>query len=824
MKVRALTHSSAALACLLALLACEVPKGPEGVKPGQESPETKRLTEQQPECAKLCSHALDCVMGQDAELEAVRGTQAYQEGWTDCVYECQHTLDDAQRACWTEAACDSLPSAQGLAKQTCPGMSAKSEPVTSPEPEPKEEPVTEPTAVAEPVAAASTPDPAAQLLASAEPQPFSALAMWAMQRISESTLSPDGKWVAFTLRKTDFEANKGVFDLWLVGVDGQGLKQFTKDPARDTTPQWSADGKSIYFLSNRSGSSQIWKQAVEGGEAEQVSQLPLDVSDLKPSPDGNYLAFSAEVFPGTSIEETAARLEEEKKKKTTGKAYDRIFVRHWDTWKDGRRKHLFVLSLADGAVVDVLKDMDVDAPSKPFGGSEEFEFTPDGKGIVFSARDAGPEEPWSTNFDLYLAPLDGSAAPKILTADNPAWDTQPRFSPDGSTLAWLAMSRAGYEADRFRIMVRAWPDGEARELAPSWDRSPHTLEWAADGQSLVVEAQNLGHSSLFRIALADGAVSTLVAEGSVSAFSVGATQIVYGLNHLRSPVELYAIDLAGGEPKTITEINKPLLEKLKMGEPEQFTFQGANNDTVYAWVVKPIDFDPNKKYPVAYLIHGGPQGSFGNDFHYRWNPQAYAGAGYAAVMVDFHGSTGYGQAFTDSIQGDWGGKPFEDLQKGLAAAIERYPWMDGERVAALGASYGGYMINWIAGNWPDRFRALVVHDGNLDERAAYFNTEELWFPEWDHMGTPWTNPEGYEKHNPVHHISKWKTPMLVIHGGQDFRVVETQGIGTFNAAQRMGVPSRFLYFPDENHWVLSPANGLLWHQEVLAWLDRWTKP
>jgi len=244
---------------------------------------------------------------------------------------------------------------------------------------------------------------------------------------------------------------------------------------------------------------------------------------------------------------------------------------------------------------------------------------------------------------------------------------------------------------------------------------------------------------------------------------------------------------------------------------------------VYGWIVKPADFDPAKKYPVAFLIHGGPQDSWANDFHYRWNPQTYAGHGYAAVMVDFHGSTGYGQAFTDAINGDWGGKPFEDLKKGLDAALAKYPWMDGERVAALGASYGGYMINWIAGNWPDRFKCLVVHDGNLDERFAYFATEELWFPEWEHGGTPWDNPQGYDEHNPVDFVKNWKTPTLVIHGGKDYRVVDTGGFASFTALQRMGIPSRFLYFPDENHWVLEPANSILWHDTVLDWLDLWTR-
>jgi dipeptidyl aminopeptidase/acylaminoacyl peptidase len=295
------------------------------------------------------------------------------------------------------------------------------------------------------------------------------------------------------------------------------------------------------------------------------------------------------------------------------------------------------------------------------------------------------------------------------------------------------------------------------------------------------------------------------------------------MDHLRSPVELYSVLPDGSDVRRITKINDEKLAAARMGEPEQFTFKGWNGETVHAYIVKPADFEEGKEYPVAFLIHGGPQGSFGNDFHYRWNPQAYAGAGYAVVMVDFHGSTGYGQAFTDSINQDWGGKPLEDLQKGLAAALQRYPWMDGERVGAAGASFGGYMINWIAGNWPDRFRCLVNHDGNLDERIAYYDTEELWFPEWDHGGTPWENPEGYEKHNPINFVANWKTPMLVIHGALDYRVVDTQGISTFTALQRRGIPSKLLYFPDENHFVLQPHNSILWHETVIGWLDRWVK-
>jgi dipeptidyl aminopeptidase/acylaminoacyl peptidase len=385
------------------------------------------------------------------------------------------------------------------------------------------------------------------------------------------------------------------------------------------------------------------------------------------------------------------------------------------------------------------------------------------------------------------------------------------------------MARPGYEADRFRIVLRGWPEGRARVLTEAWDRSPDGIAWTADGTTLLADAQNLGHKSLFAIDARTGAVRTLVGEGTVTSPVPAGSRVVYALDHLRAPAELHVIGLDRSGSRRVTALNDALVAAARMGEPEQFTFAGWNGETVHAWIVKPVDFDPARRYPVAFLIHGGPQGSFGNQFHYRWNPQAYAGRGYAAVMVDFHGSTGYGQGFTDSIRGDWGGKPLEDLQKGLAAALARYPWLDGERVAALGASYGGYMVNWIAGNWPDRFRCLVTHDGNLDERMAYFDTEELWFPEWDHGGTPWDAPAGYARHNPIEHVARWRTPTLVIHGALDYRVVDTQGLSTFTVLQRRGIPSQLLYFPDENHWVLKPHNSILWHDTVLAWLDRWTK-
>ncbi|RKG99525.1 S9 family peptidase [Corallococcus sp. CA053C] len=657
------------------------------------------------------------------------------------------------------------------------------------------------------------------------PRPFNQQDLVTMRRVSGPRVSPDGRQVAFVLRSTDLEANRGRTDLWLVNLDGTNLRQLTAHADNDAEPVWAPDGKSLFFLSSRGGSSQVWRLPVDGGEPQPVTQLPLDVGSFALSRDGQQLAVSMEVFPDCgSLTCNTQRTADAQKKKNTGRAYDQLFFRHWDSWKDGTRSHLFVVPVTGGTPVDVMKGMDADAPSKPFGGAEEFTFTPDGKGLVFSARDAGRAEAWSTDLDLFLSPIDGKTKPRKLTEKNRATDTSPVFSPDGKTLAYAAMSRPGYEADRFRVILRAWPGGQERVLAEDWDHSAGSLAWSPDGTALLTTAGDVGQNPVFALDVATGKARRLTQAGNAEGAQPAADgQLVFAMDDLDSPADLWAAKADGTGARQLTQMNKEALAGLKFGAFEQFEFKGWNNETVRAFVVKPVDFDPKRQYPLAFLIHGGPQGSFGNHFHYRWNPQVYAGRGYVSVMVDFHGSTGYGQAFTDAIRGDWGGKPLVDLQKGLEAALQRYPFIHKQKRCALGGSYGGYMVNWIAGNWPDGFQCLVNHDGNLDERMAYFDTEEIWFPEWDHEGTPWENPQSYAKHNPVDHVAKWKTPMLVIHGGKDYRVVDTQGMSTFTVLQRRGIPSRFVYFPDENHWVLKPQNSLQWHDEVLGWLDRWTR-
>jgi dipeptidyl aminopeptidase/acylaminoacyl peptidase len=660
----------------------------------------------------------------------------------------------------------------------------------------------------------------------ADTHPFSVQDMIAMDRISDPRVSPDGQSVAFTLRVTDLAANKGRRDLWIAPVSGAPARRLTAHEADDTQGRWAPDGKSLFFVSSRTGSSQVFRLSLEGGDAQPVTSVPQDVDALEVAPGGKHLVFALPVFPGKSPAETAAALAERAARKASGRLYDHLFVRHWDTWSDGTRNHLFSFELATGKLVDLMPQMDADSPSKPDGGSEEYSVSPDGRSVVFAARDVGREEAWSTNLDLFVAPIDGSAAPKKLTT-NPATDTQPRFSPDGKTLAYLAMSRAGFEADRLRIVLRSWPAGAERSIdlkadaSETGDRSPREIVWSPDGKELFASADNLGNHALFAVDVASGAARIVVADGTIeSPQPVSGGRVLYGRNTLLGPTELYVSDRLGKTTSRVTSLNDAKVAAARFGKPEAFSFAGAGGITVHGWFVFPVDFDAAKKYPVAFLIHGGPQGSFGNDFHYRWNPQAYAGAGYAAVMVDFTGSTGYGQAFTDRIRNDWGGAPYEDLMKGLDFALGKYPFLDKDRVCALGASYGGYMINWIEGK-TDRFKCLVSHDGNLDEQSAYYMTEELWFDEWEHGGPAYENPEGFTKHSPMSLVKNWKTPMLVVHSEKDYRVVFTQGLGTFTALQRKGIPSKLLVFPDENHWVLKPQNSVLWHETVLAWLAQW---
>lgn len=662
-----------------------------------------------------------------------------------------------------------------------------------------------------------------------KPHVFTAKDMASLDRLSDPRVSPDGRHVLYSVRTLDYPANKAAMSLWVADLKTKMAPRRLKiSDGGASSGRWSADGKAIYFSSSRAGGTeQVFRTDVMGETATQVTKAPFDVQAFRVAPDGKTIVVGQAVFPDCAdLSCTEARLAAKGATKATGVVYDKLFVRHWDTWADGTQNHLFAWTLgpdgvATGQAIDLMKGFDGDAPTKPYGGDDDFTISPDGKTLTFSAKVAGKDEAWTTNYDVWSVALDGSDKPRNLTEANKAWDAAPVYSTDGKFAAYRAMKRPGFEADRFGIIVRDLANGQARELAPTWDRSADSIAWSRDGKTIYATALDVGQGKLFAIDVKTGKVTALTGEGHVGAFDVGPTGIVYASDSLKSPSELY-MTLPKGGPVKVASVSSEALKDVAWGEPEQFNFKGWNDETVHGFVLKPANYDASKKYPVAFLIHGGPQGSFSNSWSYRWNPQVYANAGYAVVMVDFHGSTGYGQAFTDAISQHWGDRPLEDLQKGWAAALSKYSFLDADRACALGASYGGYMVNWIAGNWNAPWKCLVNHDGVFDTRAMGYATEELWFTEWENGGTPWQPNTTYETFNPANHVDKWVKPQLVVQGQLDYRIPVEQGLATFSALQRKGVPSKLLYFPNENHWVLKAQNSVPWHKEVLDWLDQWT--
>ncbi|MBB3277643.1 MULTISPECIES: S9 family peptidase [unclassified Pseudoxanthomonas] len=653
----------------------------------------------------------------------------------------------------------------------------------------------------------------------------------ALDRVSSPTLSPDGRAVVFAKRQIDKELTKAGSALYVRNLLTRDLappKRLTPEGWNVNSPSFSADGQTVYFLSGKSGSQQLYAIPTSGGEPRQLTGFALDVGSYKISPDGSRIAFSADTFADCKADFACTRkkLEATSAKKNTGVLFENMFVRHWDTWADGRRSRLFVAALpAAGAqpvasATSLTDSLDGDVPSKPFGGADEYTWAPDGKSLVASLRVQSKGEPWSTNFDLYRLSADGQGTPANLTAANPAWDTGPAFSADGKTLYYRAMKRPGFEADRFALMAMDAAGGAAREIAADWDRSADGITLSADGKRIYTTAQDMGEHPLFVVDIASGKAEKVIGNGSISAFEIAGDTLAFTRNSLKSGDQLFTTSLAGAPERAITPSAQDMLKDVSFGDFEQFSFKGWNDETVHGYVVKPHNYQEGKKYPVAFLIHGGPQGSFGNGWSYRWNPQTYAGQGYAVVMIDFHGSTGYGQAFTDAISQHWGDRPLEDLQKGWAAAQQKYSFLDGNKACALGASYGGFMVNWIAGNWNQPWKCLVNHDGVFDQRMMGYSTEELWFTEWEQGGTPYAVPANYEKFNPVNHVKDWKVPMLVVHGQLDYRIPVEQGLAAFTALQRQGIKSQFLYFPDENHWVLKPQNSVQWHDTVNAWLKQ----
>lgn len=664
------------------------------------------------------------------------------------------------------------------------------------------------------------------LASPAAARPMTETDLVTMKRLASPSASPDGQMVVYQLQETDLSVNKRRSDLWLLRIDGKegGPRKIGSNPGyNEHSPAFSADGQSIYFLSNESGSDQLWRYDLGSQTRVQISNFKTDVAGFKLSPDGKRVAVWGDIARDCADFGCDADGDRSKPGPGTGRVYDELFVRHWDAWETpGNYSRVFAFDIAADGKLSGGKAMDSgitgDSPSKPMGGGEEVAWSADSQSVYFALRIADRNEALSTNLDIYRTPATGGTATN-LTDGNDATDTLPAPSPDGKWLAWAAMARPGYEADRQVVMLKDLASGEVRALTANWDRSVSALGWAKDSKSLLAVAQDGLENPLFRIDL-KGRVARLTERGTIADFAaLPKGGVIYAINSIAGPNDLVVMD-GKGQPRRLTNVNVEAQKELDPVQYSQFSFKGAGGALVQGQIVKPMA--TNGKLPVLLLVHGGPQGSFNNSWSSRWNPAVMASQGYAAVTIDFHGSTGYGQAFTDSINKDWGGKPLEDLKLGMAALAGIDPQLDTANACALGGSYGGYMMNWIAGNWPDGFKCLVNHAGIFDLRAMAFETEELWFDEWDHGGPWWLRGEP-EKWNPVNHVSKWKTPMLVIHGEKDFRIAYSQGLATFTALQRQGVDSRLLIFPDENHWILKPQNSIQWHRTVFDWVGRYLK-
>lgn len=646
----------------------------------------------------------------------------------------------------------------------------------------------------------------------------------AVKSVGDPQVSPDGSLVVYVVSEIDRETGKSNSSLWLVPVSGGTPRRLTTAPGVNNHPRWRPDGKAIAFVSNRGGSSQIWLLPLDGGEARQVTKLPVDVSGPIWSPQGDRLAFTAEVYPGNSMEETAKKDKEKETSKSKVRIYDRLMIRHWSAWDEGKRSHLFVCEATTGAARDLTPGLDVNTPPAPFGGSSDYAWSADGKELAFTAEPTR-DPAWSTNTDIWTVSSIGGELTN-LTVGNKGADAQPSYSPNGKLIAFVSQARAGFEADVWILTVMNRENGRMVKLGARLDRPVVGYQWADDGETLLAEIDDEGGHSFVTLSVsgANDDVKRLIKGPLVSALSApaGAGSLVFSRSDASRPAEIYRSDRDGAKLTRLTDHNDALLAPLSLNKAESFTFPGADGDPVSGWLIKPPGFDPKRKYPVLFLIHGGPQGAWHDEWHGRWNYQMFASPGYAIVAVNPRGSTGYGQRFTDQISQDWTGRVYEDLMKGLDHALKTYSFLDADRMAAAGGSYGGFMVNWIAGH-TDRFKALISHAGVFDLTSKYGTTEELWFPEWEFGGTPWEQPERYRTQSPSAHVDHFKTPTLVIHGALDFRVPDAQGLGMFTALQRKGVPSRYVFFPDEGHWILKPDNRIVWWREMHAWLDTYLK-
>lgn len=644
-----------------------------------------------------------------------------------------------------------------------------------------------------------------------------------LQRVSDPQLSPDGRWIVFVITRTNVEKNSRNSDLWILAATGGEPRRLTFSPTADDSPRWSPDGKKIAFISGREGSSQIWMMHMDGGEPRKITDLSTEAGGLCWSPDGRRLAFVSDVYPDCQDDACNRQKDQEAAgSKVKAGLFDRQPFRVWNRWRGEKRSHLFVVSAEGGPAKD-LTPGGKDVPPFDLGGPQDYDFSPDGTEICF-ARTTDDDESISTNHDLWIVPTAGGNPVRITR--NPAADNTPKYSPDGRFLAYRSHQRPGFEADRWRLMIYDRKSREHAVWAESWDRSVSDFVWSPDSKSLFLIADEQARSSVFLGNVADGIQAVprkILGKGSQGNLQIGkdGNTLVFLQQSLTMPAEICTAQRDGSQIRQITSVNRSLVDEIDFPVPEEIWWKGAADAQVHGWLIKPPKYQAGTKYPFLLLIHGGPQGAWEDSFHYRWNPVLFAAQGYVVLAANPRGSTSFGQRFTDEISGDWGGKAYQDLMNGVDHLIGM-GLVDPQRMGAAGGSYGGYMVNWILGH-SDRFHALVSHAGVYNLESMYGVTEELWFPEWEFQGTPWSNPEMYRRWSPHLSAAKFKTPTLVVHGELDYRVPIGEGMQLFTALQRQKVPSKLLYFPDEGHWIAKPQNSLLWHKTVFAWFDTYLR-
>jgi len=645
--------------------------------------------------------------------------------------------------------------------------------------------------------------------------------LMAVQRVAEPQISPDGRAVAYTVGTPDLDANRIAHDIWFVATaPGSQPRQLTQS-GRDTRPQWSPDGKLIAFLSSREGASQVYVMPAQGGNAKKITSLSTGAENEKWSPDGKWIAFTSNVFPGCPDDAcNHARDDAAEKGKVKARIYDHLLYRHWVHWSEGKRSHLFVVAASGGTPRDVTPSADYDVPPDERGDANDFAFSPDSKELCFTAVTDRPEA-ISTNGDLFLVSLSGGEPKRITT--NPGFDGHPAYSSDGRFIAYHSQKTPEYESDHWRLMLYDRASGAHTEIAESFDRNIDEIVWSPDSRKIFFTAVDEAEQPVYEVTAAAGGTPREIFKGSFNdsiSLSADGSTLAFLRSSLVAPHEIFVSSSDGSGARQLSQHNLARLAGVDINPPESFWYEGAEGTRVHGMLIRPPHFDPTRKYPLLLLIHGGPQQLWTDSWGYRWNEELFAAPGYVAVMINPRGSTGYGQKFTDEITDDWGGRVYEDLMKGVEYVVQNYSYIDANRIAVAGGSYGRYMVDWIATH-TGRFKVLISHAGVYDKPAMYGATEELWFEEHDMAGTPWTSPESYRKWSPSTYageLGKYKTPTLVICGELDYRVPYTQSLEFFTALQRQNVPSKLVVYPDEGHWILKPQNSRLWYKAFSDWL------